>query len=404
MLPPVIPANEEQRIRTLKELHLLDTPAEERFDRITRLAARQFHVPIALLSLMDKDRQWLKSRVGLDLLQIPRMVSFCGHTILGDGVFVVPDASVDPRFSGSPMLTGRVGARFYAGCPLHAPDGPAVGTLSIMDRSPREFSDDDRAALVEFGRLAEHELYSSIELDLNARRAELERMKENFVALVNHELRTPLTSIYGSLGLIAGGAMGEIPEMSKALIGIAHSNSERLVRLINDILDMDRLESGKMEYKLQPLEIQPFLELALELNRTYAVLGKIQFTILSKLQGAFVMADAARIMQIVTNLLSNAAKFSPSGSSVGVAAERRDGMVRVSVSDLGPGVPDEMQGRVFQKFAQADVSNTRSHGGIGLGLAICKALAEGMGGGIGYFNRPGGGATFYFDLPEGRPG
>lgn len=158
MKAPSKPANEALRIDTLRALHLLDTDPEERFDRITRLARRLFDVPVALVSLVDKQRQWFKSHQGLETRETPRDVSFCGHAILDDDVFVIEDAFKDPRFSENPLVIGAPGIRFYAGYPLTVPNGSNLGTLCIIDYEPRIFAEEDMALLRDLGHMAEQEV------------------------------------------------------------------------------------------------------------------------------------------------------------------------------------------------------------------------------------------------------
>lgn len=157
-VPPAIPSGERERLATLRDLNILDTPAEEKFDRLTRLARRLFDVPIALVSLVDESRQWFKSTDGLDALETPRDVSFCGHAILGSGVFVIPDATKDRRFGGNPLVLGGPEIRFYAGCPLRAENGQTLGTLCLIDRTPREFDAEDVRSLQDLAAMAEREL------------------------------------------------------------------------------------------------------------------------------------------------------------------------------------------------------------------------------------------------------
>lgn len=161
MLSPAIPANERQRLETLRDLKLLDTPAEERFDRVTRLAKQVFGTPIALVSLVDADRQWFKSRQGLDAEETPRNISFCGHAILDDKILVVNDATNDQRFCDNPLVCGDPNIRFYAGYPLSAPDGSRIGTLCIIDRKPRDVSNEQLQLLRELGRMVEEELITA---------------------------------------------------------------------------------------------------------------------------------------------------------------------------------------------------------------------------------------------------
>jgi DNA-binding response OmpR family regulator len=213
-------------------------------------------------------------------------------------------------------------------------------------------------------------------------------------------LRTPLTSIRGSLGLIFGGVGGELPEAVKNLVGIAKSNCERLIRLINDMLDSEKIESGKMRLDLQVIDIRPLIQQVLAANEGFAG----QYSVTLRLQAPDVplqvRIDGDRMIQVLTNLLSNAVKFTPPGGAVEVRVSCLARSVRVEVVDCGPGIPEEFRGRIFQKFSQADSSDTRQKGGTGLGLNISKALIEKMGGSIGFSSAVGTGTTFFFELPE----
>jgi len=216
---------------------------------------------------------------------------------------------------------------------------------------------------------------------------------------VSHELRTPLTSIRGSLGLLAGGAAGEISHAAKKMIDIAYKNSERLTRLVNDILDIERIEGGKLAFQMTSLDLMQLVEQVLEANSGYGEQFGVTFVLTGNVAGARVQGDADRLTQVLTNLLSNAAKFSPAGGTVEVAVTRQDRQLCVSVSDHGPGVPAAFRARIFGKFAQADGSTSRQNAGAGLGLSIAKAIIERHGGRIDYTSELGQGATFFVDLP-----
>ena len=228
----------------------------------------------------------------------------------------------------------------------------------------------------------------------------IDRMKTEFVSTVSHELRTPLTSIRGSLGLISGGVAGEIPEAVKNLVGIAKSNCERLIRLINDMLDSEKIESGKMRLDLQVVDIKPLIQQALAANEGFAGQHRVKLEMQAPAEPLLVRIDSDRMTQVLTNLLSNAAKFSPPDSTVEVKLSRVARCVRVEVVDHGPGIPEEFRSRIFQKFSQADSSDTRQKGGSGLGLNISKALIGQMSGAIGFTSQAGVGTTFFFELPE----
>jgi GAF domain-containing protein len=155
---PELPAEEQARLKSLRSLNILDTPREERFDRLTRVAKRMFNVPIAVVSLIDENRQWFKSCIGLTVNETPRDISFCGHTILGDDIFIIPDASKDERFADNPLVVNEPNIRFYAGCPLKDSQGRKMGTLCIIDKLPRNFSDEDKESFRDIASMAEREL------------------------------------------------------------------------------------------------------------------------------------------------------------------------------------------------------------------------------------------------------
>lgn len=225
-----------------------------------------------------------------------------------------------------------------------------------------------------------------------------EKLKNEFVSIVSHELRTPLTSIRGSLGLLVSGVLGTFSEKSKKLLDIANNNCERLLLLINDILDIEKIEAGKMEFQLKDTNLNQLIHEAVEANKMYAEKYSISLEIIQQ-EELLVSVDPGRLMQVLANLLSNACKFSPPNETVTIEIQKKGNKGRVAVIDKGAGIPLEFQQRIFQKFSQADSSDTRGKGGTGLGLNISKSIIEKMGGMLDFISKPNEGTTFYFDLP-----
>lgn len=232
--------------------------------------------------------------------------------------------------------------------------------------------------------------------DVSARRA-LERAKDEFLAVVSHELRTPLTSIRGAIGLLRGGVAGELSEQSARLVSLADANARRLGLLINDLLDLGKLDAGQTDLTLQRVEIADVVTTTLGELEPLAASGKVTLT--QDIAAAAVTGDANRLVQVLTNLTANALKHSPEGTTVSIRARTRDDHVRVEVCDEGPGIAAHDQPKLFQKFSQLDSSDQRHVQGSGLGLVIAKRFVELHGGRIGVISELGAGATFWFELP-----
>jgi len=231
-------------------------------------------------------------------------------------------------------------------------------------------------------------------------RKRIDKIKNEFISTVSHELRTPLTSIHGSLALISGGAAGEVSEQVNKLIEIADNNTRRLLLLINDILDIQKIESNQMSFDLQCIEVFPFVKQALEDNTGYGEQYGVKFIITQSDTKLKMFADKDRLMQVMANFLSNAAKFSTKGNAIEVSMTRhQNSTIRISVTNHGSCIPKEFQSKIFEKFTQLDSSDTRQKGGTGLGLSIARAIIEKHNGRINFTSRKES-TTFYFDLPD----
>lgn len=238
-----------------------------------------------------------------------------------------------------------------------------------------------------------------INTDIDERK-KVERLKSEFVATVSHELRTPLTSIRGALKMVVSGVTGALPEKALSLLVLAERNSERLLVLINDILDMEKIQSGQLALQCTVQDIRPLLEQSIEANQSYADLYQVQFQLQVDDQPLYARVDSGRLLQVFANLLSNAAKFSHSGGLVEMSAMVRDTQIEIRVKDYGEGIPVEFHERLFQKFTQADSSASRQKGGTGLGLAITRSIVETMGGAICFESTVGEGTCFMVRFPR----
>jgi PAS domain S-box-containing protein len=628
------PDRERERLQALRDAEILDTPPEADFDALTRIAAAICGTPIAIVSLLDADRQWFKSRVGLDETETPRDESFSSHTILEPDLMEVRDAQADPRFADNPHVVGRPHVRFYAGTPLRTADGHVLGSLCVIDHVPRSLTPEQRSALRDLGQqataqievrrtvaelsraVAEREsaevaLRRALETvrsvmdtvadaivtfgrdakvhsanpaaewlfgrrladligrgigdlipglepapsghvetevrradgtavpvdvavtptasgdsfvasvrDVSERRAveralrqseqrtrsildnmlgglltidaeatiesanpaagrifgyepadlvgrnvamlvpesvgdraaylrtafgraigritewrgqrkngeefpfelsmfefagggtgrhfagsvrdvserhAVEKLKGEFISTVSHELRTPLASIRGSLSLLAGGVLGDLSDEAREMVTIAERNCVRLIGLVNDILDLERLEQGRLHMEMGEVALADVLARTREAVQAFA--ADKQVAVEMEATTVTVQGDDGRLVQVLVNLVSNAVKFSPAGTAVRVTVRENGGRVRVEVVDRGRGVPASHRAAIFERFRQVESSDARGKGGSGLGLAICKAIVEQHGGEIGVESEDGRGSTFWFEIP-----
>lgn len=245
--------------------------------------------------------------------------------------------------------------------------------------------------------------YLGIAQDITDRKR-IDQMKNEFISTVSHELRTPLTSISGALGLVMDGRLGELPQKVSSLLSTAHRNSKRLTLLINDLLDIEKITSGQLNYDLQPQPLKPLIRQSLEANESYGASRGISLQFADQVEAdPWVHVDAQRLTQVLANLLSNAIKFSPDQGAVTLSLSASEERVLVEVQDQGPGIPHSFRHKIFQRFSQADASDTRAKEGTGLGLAISRELIEHMGGSIDFESCEGQGARFYFQLPRVNP-
>ena len=392
------PNNEAARLRKLSALEILDTLEEQAYDDLTYLAAQICETPIALVSLVDHERQWFKSRHGLDATETPREVAFCAHAILGDEVFVVENSDLDERFHDNPLVTAAPHVKFYAGAPLVMEDDLKVGTLCVIANEPRAITPLQQQALAALAR----QVVSQLELRLKVRELQsLDKSKDEFISTVSHELRTPLTSINGSLSLLLNDKAGKLQERQHQMVEIAARNTGRLLGIVNDILDLAKLEAGKLEIRQDRHNLVTLLEDAVELNRPYCAQCHcdLQLKFDPRDRATLIDCDENRMVQVLSNLITNAAKFSPDEDTVEVTLVIEGDYARIEVTDHGPGITAEQQQHLFERFKQIGSGVNRKMPGTGLGLRISKQLVELHAGTIGLESVPGERTTFFVSLP-----
>ncbi|KQT07682.1 HAMP domain-containing histidine kinase [Ramlibacter sp. Leaf400] len=268
----------------------------------------------------------------------------------------------------------------------------------MVDRYGREISVETKVGLVDTGP---DRFFAAFVHDISQRK-EVERLKSEFVSTVSHELRTPLTAIHGSLHLLQLGMAGELPDDAKELVTLSVQSCDRLVRLVNDMLDQEKIASGRMQYMMEPCELRLIARQALRDVQPVADAAGVQL-VLEEGPEATVLGDPDRLLQVAINLVANAVKFSTRGGTVHVGVALVDGTARFSVVDQGSGVPESFRSRVFERFAQADASDRRQRGGTGLGLSICRAIVEAHHGRIDFTSEPGVRTEFFFEIAASSP-
>lgn len=399
MKKPAIAENEEQRLRILQQLNILDTIEEQAYDDLTFLAAQICGTPIALVTLVDKDRQWFKSHYGLGVQETPREVSFCGHAILSDELFLVEESDEDDRFADNPLVTGAPHVKFYAGEPLIIEEGINVGTLCVIDDHARSLNDEQKSALKALARQVTSQLQLRLRLfELK----QLDEAKDEFISMVSHELRTPLTSIKGSLGMLNHNLRTEqVSPQTNQMAAIALRNTDGLLNIVNDILDVAKLEAGKMVLERNELNVMYLLQQALELNEAYAANNSCSLRIDASpaVKDACLQGDEQRLLQVLANLISNATKFTHAGDVIILKVELKDGDVLISVIDHGSGISKADQKLIFRRFEQLRARGNSRMPGTGLGLNICKHIVELHQGQIGFEVIANEYTRFYFSLP-----
>jgi len=389
MLPPKHP-QESRRLDLLRSLHILDTPAEKAFDDLTFLASVLCHTPMALVTLIDENRQWFKSKVGLppEVQETPLELSFCAHAMIKpEELLIVPDSLEDFRFRDNPAATSGLKVRFYAGAPLLLGNGMPIGTLCVADQKPRDFNPQERLALQALAR----QVVAQIELRMAV------RTKATFLANMSHEIRTPMNAILGVSAMLQDTTLSDAQQQYLSTI---RASGEGLLTIINDILEFSKNESGHLVFEEQDFDLHPLVDEAARIVRESRSTKK-DVALHVSWSGdvpARVRGDAGRLRQVLLNLLGNAMKFTERGQvELRVRTESGQNHVRFDVEDTGIGIAPDALESLFKPFVQADASTHRRFGGTGLGLAISRQIVQALGGDIQVKSQLGKGSVFSFD-------
>ncbi|HUS02611.1 MAG TPA: GAF domain-containing sensor histidine kinase [Chitinophagaceae bacterium] len=382
---------ETERIQSLKKYDILDTPPDGSFDRITKLAAELLNVPIAIVTLVDTDRIWFKSRYGLDVQQIGRDPGLCASAILSDDIYEVDDARTDPRTLANPLVASEFGLRFYAAVPLKVKDGHNLGTLCVIDKHPRHLTDIQRRTLQYLADI----LIDQLELRLAARTAIYQQ--NQVLSIAAHDLKNPLTtlSVWAEL---ARDAKNDPVQLEKMLNMIKEAG-EKMNRLVNDLLESARKEAGKVQIRFASTDIADVVEKVVATNQVLANNKKIKLQFYADSRPC-INADEDRLTEIADNLVNNAIKYSPKEKNIFVTIREEDEHAILEIQDEGQGFTEEDKKHLFQRFVKLSAQPTGGESSTGLGLSIVKSLVEAHHGTINIISDgKNKGSTFIIELP-----
>jgi signal transduction histidine kinase len=382
--------DETERLKALRKYAILDTPPEGCFDHIIELTTKLLQVPIAVMSFVDSDRIWYKSKAGINLQQVSRDTGLCDTVIRGDELYVIENTVIDHRTLNNPLVSGEFGLRFYAAIPLKIRSGYNLGTLAIMDKRPRTLSYADKQILKDLAEI----LLDHLELRLEARQAN--DRHNQMLGMVAHELKNPLTTIplYAEMIIEKAGSNDQLAQMSSHII----KASDRMKVLIKEVLETARLQANEIHLKNTNLNMAMIIGRVAAINIILAN-AKNQKLYLDIVDNVTIRGDESRMAEIIDNLINNAIKYSPVGSEIRVCLRSFDGKAVFEVIDQGPGFTVDDQQGLFKPFTRLTARPTGGENSTGVGLSIVKLLVEAHGGKVKAENNKGKGARFVIEIP-----
>ena len=398
MILPEKPYNEAERLKALRSYGILDTLSEKEYDQLTVIASQICGCKMSLISLVDENRQWFKSRVGLDVAETERRLAFCAHAIIDPThTLVVPDARLDPRFHDNPLVTGDPHLAFYAGVPLVDPDGMAMGTLCVLDDEPKKLSESQLTALAALGNqvMALFELRKS-KLEMENMLKQLEEKNkelEQFAFIAAHDLKSPLNGISSLTDILLDVPDQNLSAESVRMIQAIQNSSQQLSSMIAGLLDYYRLDRELPEVK-SPISKD---ELIRQISDLFGNEKDVEFKF--RIEPDVLNTHGSALLQVLLNLISNAIKYGDKPITIiQVSADELKDGYKICVSDNGPGIDARFHSKLFGLFETVASSDRYGRKGNGIGLATVKKLIERTGGTIHVHSQTGEGTTFEFTM------
>jgi len=387
---------EQARLDELHGLSILDTPPEPEYDDLVNLASEICNTPVAMISLVDQDRQWYKARVGTDTQQTGRDESFCGHAIVHDGVFKVPDAHLDERFHDNPLVL-EFGYRFYAGANLKTSNGHSLGTICAVDTIPRELSERQVHSLESLARqivcLFELRKHRDLVYTLN-------HNKEEVMSVLSHDLRDPFSMILNISQLLLDNNRTMDAAKTRQLTEAIYTTGKSTYDHLDNLLSWLRISSTEIPIDPQTVDLASLIETVTGMLQPVATSKNVKLA-LSGPAEIKLATDATMLRSILQNLLSNALKFSPEHTTVHCQWQLEDGEVTIQISDQGSGLSEQLLQQInsTELIGRSSQPGTKGETGKGLGLNIAQGFAQRMGSQIKAENSPEAGSIFSFRLP-----